>query len=172
MNTSNSPATDDICPKCGNPLGGIVTTASGRKLQRCSAGTWDSQTRKTEGCNFVKWFPIEPKPLDEKCPQCGSQLVLAVTRFGKKMKKCSTGGWDKVARQATGCNFVEWIKGTTESLDEKCPDCGAPLVLYTTAAGKKLKKCSTSGWDKVKRESTGCPYVYWFKPGEPAGSVE
>lgn len=154
---------DDICPKCQKPLGEIVTTPSGRKLQRCTGGSWDSVTRKSTGCDFVKWIPVEAQALDEKCPKCGSNLVLAVTRFGKKMKKCSTGGWDKEKREATGCAYVEWINGTTEALNEDCPTCGEKLVLYTTAKGKKMKKCSTSGWDREKREATGCTYVEWLK---------
>lgn len=159
-----------ICPKCGSPLAEISETASGRKLQRCSTGSWNPDTKKNEGCTYVKWFTVEPVALDEKCPKCGNPLVLQVTRFGKKMKKCSTGGWDKESRQATGCDYVEWINGTTEKLDEKCPDCGQDLVLYTTSGGKKMKKCSTSGWDKVARQPTGCKYVYWFKPGENMSS--
>lgn len=159
------------CPKCGAVLGDVVETSTGRKLQRCSQGSWNSQTKKNEGCDYVKWLTIEPKELDETCPKCGSSLVLQVTRFGKKMKKCSTGGWDKEAKQATGCDYVEWISGTQEKLDEKCPDCGADLVLYTTAAGKKMKKCSTSGWDKVNRVATGCTYIQWLKPGQEPSSA-
>lgn len=157
---------EEKCLKCGSNLGEIIITSTGRKLQRCSNGTWDPQTRKTTGCTFVKWYPVEPTPLDEKCPKCDSPLVLAVTRFGKKMKKCSTGGWDKEKKVATGCDYIEWINGTTEPLKEECPDCGSPLVLYTTTSGKRMKKCSTGGWDKLKREATGCTYVQWLKAGE------
>jgi hypothetical protein len=39
---------------------------------------------------------------------------MQVTRFGKKMKKCSGGGWDKEAKKATGCDYVEWINGQTK----------------------------------------------------------
>ena len=96
------------------------------------------------------------------------------------MKKCSTGGQDKNTKTATGCDYVEWINGTTEALDEDCPECGSKLVLFTTNAGKKMKKCSTAGWDREAKKATGCPYVYWLKaedfefddvpppPGEPA----
>ncbi|OFZ12189.1 MAG: hypothetical protein A3D92_13155 [Bacteroidetes bacterium RIFCSPHIGHO2_02_FULL_44_7] len=154
------------CPKCGAPLGKITETPTGKRLQRCSTGSWNSQTKKSDGCDYVKWFQVEPKELDEKCPKCGAPLLLAVTRFGKKMKKCSKGGWDKETKQATGCDFIEWINGTTESLDEKCPDCGEPLVLFTTIAGKKMKKCSTSGWDKATKTATGCKYVQWLKAGD------
>lgn len=154
------------CPKCGNPLGEVTETPTGKKLQRCSTGSWNPQTKKSDGCDFVKWLPVEPKELDERCPKCGSPLMLQITRFGKKMKRCSKGGWDKEAKQATGCDFVEWINGTTEPLDENCPDCGEPLVLFTTNAGKKMKKCSTAGWDRITKTATGCKYVQWLKAGD------
>lgn len=156
-------AEQSTCPKCGSALGEIIETPTGRKLKRCSQGSWNPQTKKTEGCDFVLWFQAEPQELDEKCPKCGSALVLQVTRFGKKMKKCSSGGWDKEAKKVTGCDFVEWINGTTEALDEKCPQCGETLVLYTTVSGKKMEKCSTSGWNKVSRRATGCTYIKWLE---------
>jgi ssDNA-binding Zn-finger/Zn-ribbon topoisomerase 1 len=163
----NQPAEEnkkvEVCPKCQSALGEITTTTTGRKLQRCVAGSWDSATRKSVGCDYVKWHEVEAQQLDEKCPKCSSPLVLAVTRFGKKMKKCSKGGWDKVEKKATGCDYIEWINGTTEPLDEECPECGKKLVLYTTASGKKMKKCSTAGWDRKEKKPTGCTYVYWFK---------
>ncbi len=154
---------NEICPKCGSPLAEVSETPTGRKLQRCSAGGWNKETKKVEGCDYVKWLAVEPETLDEKCPKCGSALVMQVTRFGKKMKKCSSGGWDKDAKKATGCDFVEWINGTTETLDEKCPKCGEGLVLFTTAAGKRMKKCSTSGWDREAKKATGCDYIEWLK---------
>lgn len=157
---------EELCPKCSSKLSEVTTTQTGKQLQRCSAGSWDPTERKTVGCDYVKWITPEPQTLDEKCPKCDNPLVLAFTRFGKKMKKCSTGGWDATAKKATGCDFVEWINGTTEPLDEDCPTCGAKLVLYTTAAGKKMKKCSTAGWDKEAKKPTGCPYVQWLRPGE------
>jgi hypothetical protein len=78
------------------------------------------------------------------------------------MKKCSTGGWDKEAKKATGCDYLEWIGGTMEELDEDCPKCGEKLVFYTTANGKRMKKCSTSGWDAKARKATGCTYIEWL----------
>ncbi len=162
------------CPKCGAPLGEVVETKTGRRLQRCStAGPWDPKSKPT-GCDFVKWLQVEPQKLDEKCPKCGEPLVLAVTRFGKKMKKCSTGGWDKENKKPTGCDFVEWIGGSSEALDEKCPKCGEALVLYTTSTGKKMKKCSTSGWDKENKRPTGCDFVEWLKVDyvRPGGGEE
>ncbi|MEI6243384.1 MAG: hypothetical protein WCP39_08310 [Chlamydiota bacterium] len=82
------------------------------------------------------------------------------------MKKCSTNGWDKDTKKATGCDYVEWINGTKVPLDENCPECNEKLVLFTTANGKRMKKCSTAGWDPATKSPTGCTYVYWLKPGE------
>lgn len=153
------------CPQCGSPLAEPNETPTGRRVQRCSKNVWNKETRKSEGCSYIKWLEIEPQTLDEKCPKCNSPLVLQVTRFGKKMKKCSAGGWDKEAKKATGCDYVEWLNGTIEKLNEKCPECGEDLVLATTANGKRLKKCSTAGWDREKRQATGCKYIEWLKPG-------
>lgn len=162
----NTATSSEVCPKCQSPMGEITTTKNGRRLQRCSKGSWDKETRQNVGCDYVKWFEVEPQTLDEKCPKCGSQVVLAVTRFGKRMKKCSAGSWDKEAKKAVGCDFIEWINGTTEPLDEDCPTCGEKLVLFTTAAGKKMKKCSTAGWDREARKATGCTYIQWLKADE------
>lgn len=153
----------EVCPKCGAPLAEISETPTGRKLRRCSQGNWNSETRRVEGCNYVLWLPVEPQTLNEKCPKCGAPLILQVTRFGKKMKKCSTNTWNPETKTASGCDYVEWINGTTEKLNEKCPECGEPLVLFTTNNGKQMKKCSTSGWDRDKKQATGCTYVEWLK---------
>lgn len=154
---------EEKCPKCGAPLSPITETPTGKKLQRCSTGSWNKDTKQNEGCDYVKWITEPPKELDEKCPKCGSPVILVTTRFGKKMKKCSTNVWNPETKKAEGCEYMEWINGTSEPLDEECPLCGEKLILYTTAAGKKMKKCSTSGWDKENKVATGCKYVQWLK---------
>jgi transcription initiation factor IIE alpha subunit len=157
---------ENKCPKCGADLAPVTETPTGRKLQRCSTGIWNKDTRQTEGCDYVKWIQAEPQELDEKCPKCGAALILAETRFGKKMKKCSTNTWNRETKTAEGCDYIEWIGAETKQLDEDCPECGEKLVFVTTSNGKKMKKCSTGGWDREKRQATGCTYVQWLKPGE------
>lgn len=152
---------DDVCPKCGAPLMDVTTTKSGKQFIRCSTGSWNPETRKAEGCDYIKWLTPEPEKLDEKCPKCGSPLLLATTRFGKKMKKCSTGKWDPKTKTVSGCDFVEWPKSQIEELDEDCPQCGSKLVMMTTSTGKKLKKCSTAKWDKEHKVTVGCDFVEW-----------
>lgn len=150
------------CPKCGAPLGDIVETKTGRKLRRCSTNVWNPDTKQAEGCDFVQWLDTEPQQLDEKCPKCDSPLVLKTTKFGKKLKCCSTNKWNPQTRQAEGCDYIQWINSSTEPLDETCPECGEKLVLFTTAKGRKMKKCSAAGWDKTTRQPTGCPFIQWL----------
>ena len=157
------------CPKCGSPLAEISETRTGKKLHKCSTAVWNSETKKNEGCDYVLWIQEEPQTLDEKCPKCGSPVILSTTRFGKKMKKCSTNVWNAETKKAEGCDFVEWINGTTEPLEEDCPTCGEKLVLFTTNNGKKMKKCSTAGWDSKEKKATGCPYVEWLKADDFEG---
>jgi hypothetical protein len=154
---------NDVCPKCGAQLGGVVTLKSGRRLRRCSQGMWDQESRTLTGCSYVKWLPIEPETLEERCPKCHAPLLLVTTRFGKKMKKCSTATWDPKTRVAGGCDYIEWLKGTVQELEEKCPKCQANLVLVTTANNKRLKKCSTNRWDAKTRQAVGCDYIEWLK---------
>ena len=128
---SKDKVNEETCPKCGSALGEITVTKSGKRFQRCSTGNWNQETHQVDGCSYIKWLPVEPETLDEKCPKCGAPLLLTTTRFGKRMKKCSTNSWDPKTRTASGCDYVEWIKGTTEELKEDCPKCGEKLVLYT-----------------------------------------
>ena len=104
----------------------------------------------------------ETQELDEKCPKCQSPLVMATTRSGKKLKRCSTNVWNAETRSSTGCDYVEWQKGATEQTDEDCPKCGSKLVIYTSAAGKKMKKCSTNSWNRETKSSEGCDYIQWL----------
>lgn len=96
------------------------------------------------------------------CPKCGSPLNIATTKTGKRLKRCSTNKWDPETRTSSGCDYIEWMKGTTEQTDEDCPQCGSKLVIYTSAAGKKLKKCSTNVWNPQTKSADGCNYMQWL----------
>jgi ssDNA-binding Zn-finger/Zn-ribbon topoisomerase 1 len=108
--------------------------------------------------------------LEEICPKCGSSLILQTTRGGKKMKKCSTGGWDRETRKPIGCDYVDWMD-KPQLLDEECPQCQSKLVLVTVASGRKLKKCSTAKWDRKTRTASGCTYVQWINDRVSAAIV-
>lgn len=70
--------------------------------------------------------------------------------------------WDPTTHTASGCDYVEWVKATTEQLDEDCPQCGSKLVLVHTATGKTLKKCSTGKWNPRTKTAEGCTYIEWL----------
>ena len=109
-------------------------------------------------------------PLDEKCPQCGSNLVLKYGRFGEftacsnypnckyvkqktigvKCPNCSRRRDRRAALQArqdvlrlqslSRCDFVAWGK----PMPEKCPDCGSPLPDREVAEGGPGAQCPNS----------------------------
>lgn len=101
--------------------------------------------------------------ISSMCPKCGAELVDTRTRSGRKLKKCSTNVWDSKTQTATGCDFVEWAKTTTELLDEDCPLCDAKQILVNTSTGKQLKRCSTSKWDRKNKIAEGCGFVQWMQ---------
>ena len=45
--------TEEMCPKCGNPLSEVIETPTGKKLQRCSTGFWNKDTKKNEGLTLA-----------------------------------------------------------------------------------------------------------------------
>ena len=67
---------EEKCPKCGNPLAEVTTTPSGRRLQRCSTGSWDKEAKKNVGCDYVKW--LETPPSEDLLPP--SQDLLPPSR--------------------------------------------------------------------------------------------
>ncbi|OGK38638.1 hypothetical protein A3F34_01575 [Candidatus Roizmanbacteria bacterium RIFCSPHIGHO2_12_FULL_44_10] len=104
-----SSTNNQTCPECGSPLGEPEITPNGKQVRRCSNGSWDSKARKVTGCAYAQWSYPEPEKLDEDCPKCGEHLVLITTRKGRRLKRCSTAGWDKETKTATGCDHVQWL---------------------------------------------------------------
>jgi len=125
--------------KCGASLAEITETANGRRLQRCSKGSWNKETRQNEGCDYVKWLEVEPQTLDEKCPKCGSPLILQVTRFGKKMKKCSAGSWDKETEKQSGAIMLSGLTAQLKKLMKHARN-AANLWYFLQLIPERMKK--------------------------------
>jgi DNA topoisomerase-1 len=113
---------------------------------------------------------------EEKCPECGADMIVRVGRFGKFLS-CS---------RFPECKGMKDLSGNEESLDynkylkpDKCPKCGGPLVLKNGKYGKfwackdypkckgivpllLVEKCPECGHPLVERRSkwgkkfTGC----------------
>jgi len=70
---------------------------------------------------------------DEKCPECGSKMIIRLGRYGKFLS-CS---------KFPECKGMKDMSGGEEKLDynkylkpEKCPECGSKLVLKNGKYGK------------------------------------
>ena len=89
-------------------------------------------------------------PMEEKCPECGQQLVIKEGRYGR-FRACS--GYPE-------CRFKEsLVKKEVKPLDETCPDCGSQLVIRrgkygTFAACSNYPKCK---YIKKEKKDTGIP---------------
>ena len=90
---------------------------------------------------------VAEEVIDEKCPDCGSPLVIRMGRFGKFVA-CSTFPACKYTRQFA------------QKLDMKCPKCGGDIVIKKTRRGKTFygcsnyPKCTFAAWKKedIKKE--------------------
>ncbi|HYA49237.1 MAG TPA: DNA topoisomerase, partial [Burkholderiales bacterium] len=105
--------------------------------------------KDVQGAEGVKRTGI---PIDEKCPKCGSQLVIKDGRFGR-FKACS--GYP-------ACKFRESLtKREAKPLDEKCPKCGSQLVQKFGRFGPFVACSNYPKCKYIKKESaeTGidCP---------------
>jgi DNA topoisomerase-1 len=86
------------------------------------------------------------KAKDEKCPECGGEMVIRIGRYGKFLS-CA---------KFPECKGMKDLSGGEESLDydkyykpEKCPKCGAKMVLKNGKYGKfwaceKYPECKTT----------------------------
>jgi hypothetical protein len=67
----------------------------------------------------------------KKCPKCQGRLVKKVSSVGKPFHKCENGKWDFTTKQATGCDYVDWLNPVV-SYDKTDPykDGGIPVEQY------------------------------------------
>lgn len=57
----------------------------------------------------------------------------------------------------------EYVEG------EKCPKCGAGVVLGTTKDGKAFKKCEKAKWDFNAKKNVGCSYFEFTDKSSNSG---
>ncbi len=101
------------------------------------------------------------EPTDEVCEKCGAPMVIRRGRFGRFMAcseypKCkNTHNIDK-----DGNKVAKEPRPEPEKTDQKCPDCGAYLLIRTSRRGEpfygceKYPKCK---FTKPKELDIGCP---------------
>jgi hypothetical protein len=62
----------------------------------------------------------------------------------------------KVERSFGGVKPVQIVEG------EKCPDCGAPIIKFSTKDGRQAVKCSTAKYDFNTKTASGCKYFKYL----------
>jgi len=87
---------------------------------------FEKKLTEVEGAERVK---IAVEETDEKCPTCGSALIIRTGRFGKFFA-CST---------FPKCKFT---KAFVEETNQICPKDGAKIVIKKTRKGRRFYGCS------------------------------
>ncbi|MGH2739234.1 MAG: type I DNA topoisomerase [Actinomycetota bacterium] len=133
---------DDLCPRCpeeGREPGKLVVKL-GRagKFVGCKNYPDCRYTREVDGSERP-----EPELLDEKCPECGKQLVSRVGRYGP----------------FTGCSGYpdcKYTKKEHRTLGIACPECGeGEIVIKRTRKGKTFYGC---------KRYPDCEFAVWQRP--------
>lgn len=96
--------------------------------------------KKSEGDS--EDYKIKDEVLDEKCPQCGKNLVIKKTKFGRFIG-CS--GFPD-------CNY---IKKEVKDTGVKCPKCGGRIIEKISKKRKVFYGCENY---------PECDYAIWDKP--------
>ena len=117
-------------------------------------------------------------PIGEKCPECGSELVLRKGRYGEfiacsnfpKCKYSRNVAKDSQKSAETGTTAVAKPKRELKKLDVPCPKCGGEIVERFSRRGKfygcanypkcdfisnyepVAQKCDECGGDMIKKE--------------------
>lgn len=133
--------TDEICDKCGAPM--VVKLGRNGKFLSCSKYPECKNARPLKE-DLEKEKALQEQFKDEKCDNCGSQMVVKNGRFGEFLA-CSNYPKCKTTRPLA------------HALKVKCPECGKDLVEKRTKRGKIFYGCT--GYPK-------CTFASWKKPVE------
>ncbi len=130
--------TDIICDKCGKPM--VIKWGRNGQFLACSGYPECKNTkpliRKENG--EVEAAPDETT--DEKCPKCGSAMVVKRGRFGKFLA-CS---------RYPECNHTQGM-----STGVTCPEDGGKIVERRSRFGKIFYSCANY---------PACKFAVWYKP--------
>ncbi len=167
---------EEVCENCGRPM--AVKRGRFGQFLACTGYPECKTTRKLIATKQGLTAARPDQVLDEKCPKCGSNLVLKHGRFGEftacsnypkckyvKQKgtgvRCPKDGGEIVERKSRrgkvffgcenypDCDFTLWNR----PVPEKCPDCGAPFLVekVTKRHGRQLI-CNNEDCSYVRSE--------------------
>ncbi len=133
--------TEEKCEKCGKPM--VIKWGRHGRFMACSGYPECKNARPLTGqqtADSGQQTETESQMTDEKCPKCGSPMMLKSGRFGKflacsKYPECKT-------TKAIGIGI-------------KCPEDSGEIVERRTKKGKIFFSCSN--YPK-------CRFATWYKP--------
>ncbi len=139
---------DIICEKCGRRM--IIKSGRFGKFAACPGYPECKNTKPLakDGTPAEKAPSEEPEKTDLKCPDCGSDIVIRKSRYGK-FYAC------------TAFPKCKYTKAIREEIGVKCPKCGGEIV---KGFGRRKSvfyncdnypKCDFSVWDMPTNEK--CP---------------
>jgi DNA topoisomerase-1 len=135
--------TEEVCEKCGKPM--VIKWGRNGYFLACS-GYPDCRNTKEYTRNADGTLTVLPatRPSDQKCPACGSGMVVRRGRFGEFLA-CS--------------RYPECKTTSPMSLGVACPrpNCGGYLTEKRSKRGKVFFGCSN--YAKAK-----CDFVSWDRP--------
>lgn len=162
------------CPKCGSDM--ILIKFRGGKFLKCSSCNFRTSLPKTGKIEFTdqkceicgsplikiirRGQSVELRCLDDKCefnkkkdyigecPKCGKNLVIRQSKNGKRFVGCT--GYPSCT-----VTYPLVQKGSIIKTGEKCPVCGAPLVILDFGKSKSKvcldPKCEYNKAQKGKK---------------------
>ena len=164
-------ATDQVCEKCGKPM--VIKWGRHGRFMACSGFPECKNAKPLEGQESgVKGqgSNAEVQQTDEKCPKCGSPMVIKSGRFGRFIAcskypeckttkpismgiKCPEDGGEIVERRTKRgkiffscgnypkCKFATWYRPVSGS----CPDCGAGILVEKRTRKEQSLSCIKKG---------------------------
>jgi len=132
--------TDIRCDQCGSPM--EIRWGKYGKFLSCTAYPECKNAKMFKQDEKGTIMVEEPPSVDEKCPQCGSPMVVKEGRYGKFL----------------ACTRYPDCKGTRSvSIGVPCPQegCGGSLVQRRTRKGRTFYGCSNY---------PDCRFALWERP--------
>jgi DNA topoisomerase-1 len=159
---SLSETTNEVCDKCGKPM--AVKFGRFGKFLACTGFPDCKNTKQIAQDGSGEIHAAPPTTTDEKCPNCGADMVVKRGRFGEFLS-CS---------RYPDCKT---IKSIVKPTGVKCNKCGTgDIAEKRTKAGKiffacsNYPKCENAMWSKPTGEI--CPKCSSLLVEAKAGSVK
>lgn len=130
--------TDIVCDKCGKPM--VIKWGRNGQFLACSGYPECRNTRPLVRNEKGEVEAAPEETTDEKCPRCGSPMLVKRGRFGKFLA-CS---------RYPECNYSQGV-----STGVACPEDGGRIVERRSRFGKVFYSCSNY---------PDCKFALWNKP--------